>query len=142
MNNNIEIVNNIYEAFSQGDVSTIMNYLSDNVEWEPWFENYAQIAGAPWLKAQKGKDGVLELFMVVGELIFKDFRVLSVTGHENHVAADIILKAEIPATGGRLKEEAIHLWTFNNQGKVIRFQHYAGTASHREVAKASNQLRN
>ena len=29
MNNNVATVNNIYEAFLKGDVSTIMNYLSD-----------------------------------------------------------------------------------------------------------------
>ena len=139
-NNNVTTVNNIYEAFVKGDVSTIMNYLSDEVEWEPWTANYGHRPGFPWVKEGKGKDGALELFMIVGGFIFNKFRVLSVIGNENHVAAEIQFEAEIPATGGHLKQEAIHLWTFNNKGEVIRLRHYSDTAKQIVTTKADSQI--
>ena len=79
----------------------------------------------------------LNIFMIVGGFTFNDFRVLSVMGNEDHVAAEIQFDAEIPETGAHLKEEEIHLWTFNDKGEVIRFRHYSDTAKHIAAAKAS-----
>ena len=140
MNDNVATINRIYEAFGKGDWSAIMPYLSDNVEWEQWEDNYAQGAGVPWLKARKGKAGALEFFKIVGEFIFKDFHVISVMGNDDHIAAEIYLDAEIPATGGHLKGDEMHLWSFDEQGKVIRFRHYADTAKHMAAAKLSLHL--
>jgi hypothetical protein len=32
------------------------------------------------------------------------------------------------------QEEEVHLWTFNDSGKVFRFWHYADTVKHIEAA--------
>jgi ketosteroid isomerase-like protein len=140
MNRNITVVNKIYEAFGKGDVPTIMDYLSENVKWEQWENNYAQKAGVPWLQERKGKDGALDFFKIVGEFIFKDFRVLSVMGNDNQVAAEILLEIEIPSSGTHMREEEIHLWTFNELGKVVRFRHYADTAKHIAAAKVAEHF--
>jgi ketosteroid isomerase-like protein len=137
MNNNVATVNIIYQAFVKGDVSTIMNYLSDNVEWEPWSDNYGQRVGVPGLKERKGKEGALELFMIVGGFIFNEFHVLSVMGNEDHVAAEISFDVEIPATGVHLKEDEIHLWTFDEHGIVTRFRHFSDTSKQIPAAKSS-----
>ena len=62
VNNNVETVNRIYEAFGKGDIPTIINYIADNVQWEEWEDNSAQKAGVPWMQAQKGKQGVIDFF--------------------------------------------------------------------------------
>lgn len=142
MTNNIATVNNIYQAFVKGDVSTVLNYLSDDVEWEPWSGNYGQRASAPSLKEGKGKDGILEFFMIVGGFIFNDFHVLSVMGNENHVAAEVQFDADIPATGTHLKEEEIHLWTFDDQGIVTRFKHFSDSTKQTAAAKTDTQTYN
>lgn len=142
MSNNVATVNKIYKAFVKGDVSTIMNYLSDNLEWEPWSDNYRYKEEMPWLKERIGKEGALQYFMIVGEFIFHDFRVLSVMGNESHVAAEISFDAEIPATGGQLKKEEIHLWAFDEQGKVIRFRHFSDTARQITAVIADSQIHN
>lgn len=139
MNNNVATVNSIYEAFAKGDIPTIIDCLADNVQWEQWADNWAQKAGVPWMQARKGKDGAFEFFsIVVGELSIKDFRVLSIMGNENEVAAEFIIEADVPATGGHYRDEEMHLWTFDEQGKVIRLRHYTDTAKHIAAAKQGN----
>ena len=91
-----------------------------------------------WMQARKGKDGAFEFFRIVGELSIKDFRVLSIMGNENQVAAEFIIEADVPATGGHYRDEEMHLWTFDEQGKVIRLRHYTDTAKHIAAAKQSN----
>ena len=135
MNNNVATVNSIYEAFSKGDIPTIIDYIADNVQWEQWADNSAQKAGVPWMLERKGKEGAFEFFRIVGELSIKDFRVLSIMGNGNQVAAEFIIEAEVPATGGHYRDEEIHLWTFDEQGKVIRLRHYTDTAKHIAAAK-------
>jgi ketosteroid isomerase-like protein len=135
MNNNVATVTTIYEAFGKGDVPAVISHLSDDVQWEQWIDNSAQKAGVPWLQARKGKGGALEFFKIVGGFNFKDFRVLSIMANENQVAAEIAIEAEIPATGGHFRDEELHLWTFDEQGKVIRMRHYADTAKHIAAAK-------
>ena len=135
MNNNVATVTTIYEAFGKGDVPAVISHLSDDVQWEPWIDNSAQKAGVPWLQARKGNGGALEFFKIVGGFNIKDFRVLSIMANENQVAAEIAIEAEIPATGGHFRDEELHLWTFDEQGKVIRMRHYADTAKHIAAAK-------
>jgi ketosteroid isomerase-like protein len=137
MNKNVAVINSIYEAFGKGDVPTILNYLSENVEWEKWDDNFAQRAGVPWLMERKGKTGALEFFKIIGEFVFKDFQVVSIMANENHVAVECILEVDIPSTGGHFKEDEIHLWSFDGQGQVIRFRHFADTAKHIEAAKVT-----
>lgn len=137
MNNNVATVNSIYEAFSKGDIPTIIDYLADNVQWEQWADNSAQKAGVPWMLERKGKEGAFEFFRIVGELSIKDFRLLSIMGNGNQVAAEFIIEAEVPATGGHYRDEEMHLWTFDEQGKVIRLRHYTDTAKHIAAAKQS-----
>jgi len=130
MKTNVDTVNKIYAAFVTGDVPAILDCLSENVQWEQWPDNYAQNAGVPWLLERNGKEGVLEFFKVVSAFIFNDFRIVSVMGNGNQIAAQCIFEADITSTGGHMSEDEIHLWTFNEEGKVIRFRHYCDTAKH------------
>ncbi|MEP7371931.1 MAG: nuclear transport factor 2 family protein [Chitinophagaceae bacterium] len=135
MNNNLQTINTIYEAFSKGNIPAIIDCIADNSEWELWADNSAQKAGVPWLLPRKGKEGALEFFKTVGELRIKDFQVLSIMSNESQVAVEFIIEADVPATGGHYRDEEIHLWTFDKDGKVIRLRHYADTAKHINAAK-------
>lgn len=138
MNNNVATVNSIYEAFGKGDISAIINYLDDNVQWEQWADNSSQNAGVPWMKARKGKQGAFEFFNIVGELKVKDFQILSIMGNENQVAVEFVFETDVPSTGSHFRDEELHLWTFNEHGRVIRLRHYTDTAKHIAAAKQSN----
>jgi ketosteroid isomerase-like protein len=128
MNNHVATVNRIYEAFGKGDVPTIIDCLTDDVQWEHWADNSAQKAGVPWMQARQGKPGVIDFFKNVGELEVKEFQVLSLMANETKVAAEFIFEARVPSTGNHYRDEEIHLWTFNEEGKVTGLRHYADTA--------------
>jgi hypothetical protein len=135
MSDNLATIGAIYEAFGKGDIPTILSHLSDDVRWEEWADNTAQKAGVPWLQARHGKAGALVFFQVMGGLKVLDFRVVSLLAGGNQVAAEIEIEFEAPSTGRRLRDQEIHLWTFDDQGKVNRLRHYADTAKHIAAAQ-------
>lgn len=122
-------VQSIYEAFGRGDVPAILEMLAPDVQWEQWADNHAQRADVPWLRPLSGKANVVAFFQVVGGFQIHDFRVLSLMAGGNQVAAEIAIDATVP-TGVRFRDEELHLWTFNEQGEVVRFRHYVDTAKH------------
>ncbi|HSJ69634.1 MAG TPA: nuclear transport factor 2 family protein [Anditalea sp.] len=135
--NNLDTVNQIYNAFGKGDIQTILECLADNVKWEQWSDNSAQKAGVPWMQARQGKEGALEFFKIVSEFNVKDFQLLSIMGNETQVAVEIIFEANIPSTNGHYRDEEIHLWTFNDEGQVVRMRHYTDT--HKHIAAATQK---
>lgn len=128
MNNHAATVNRLYEAFGKGDIPTIIDFISEDVHWENWADNTAQNAGVPWMQPQKGKQGVIDFFNIVGGLEIKDFELLSIMANETQVAAEIKFEARVPSTGKSYRDEEIHLWKFNEDGKIIGLRHYADTA--------------
>ena len=135
MKSNLQTVQTIYEAFGKGDIPAILSLLADDVKWESWENNSAQKAGVPWLKPRKDKDGVIAFFQVVGGMEFHEFQVLSIMEGQNKIAAEILLDATIRDTGKRIRDEEMHLWTFNDEGKVTGLRHYLDT--HKHMAAAS-----
>lgn len=57
-------------------------------------------------------------------------RWYSETGRGEQVAAEILVDATNSATGSRIRDQEIHLWTFDDAGRVVRFRHYVDTAKH------------
>jgi len=55
----------------------------------------------------------------------------------NQVAVEFIIEVALPALGTQYRDEEIHLWTLNAEGKVTRLRHYTDTAKH--MAAAQNQ---
>jgi len=135
MNNLVTTVQSMYEAFGKGDIPFILDLVADDAQWEYWADNSAQNAGVPWMLARKGKGGAMEYFASIGELEIKEFSILSIMGNETQVAAEFVLEADVPATGKHYRDEEMHLWTFNKEGKIIRLRHYLDTAKHIAVAK-------
>ena len=136
MNPNLATVQSIYEAFGRGDIPAILSQLADDVQWEAWADHSAQKAGVPWLKARTGKAGAAEFFQILGSgaLQVKDFQVLSIMDGGRQIAAEIIIEADVPGSGGHFRDEEMHLWTFNDAGKVTRLRHYADTHKHMKAA--------
>lgn len=138
MNTNLTTIKTIYEAFSKGDVQTILNEMDDAVQWEAWADNAAQKAGVPWLQARSGNAGVLSFFQYLGtKTKLLNFQILGLMEGQNQVAVEFIIEIEMLEFGTRYRDEEIHLWTFNDAGKVIRLRHYTDTAKHMAAAKMS-----
>jgi uncharacterized protein len=128
---NLGTIKEIYEAFGKGDVPTILAKLAPDVEWEQWRDNFAQRADVPHLRHKKGPAAVVDFFREVGRLGIREFKVLSVMEGVGQVAAEIEIET------ARFRDEEIHLWTFDEQGQVVRFRHYVDTAKHIAAAQQS-----
>jgi uncharacterized protein len=131
---NAGVVAGIYEAFGRGDISAILDHLADDVHWEAWADNQAQRAGVPWLRPRNGKQGVREFFEIVATFKISEFKVLSLMEGDHQVAAEILIDAEVPPPGGAFRDEELHLWSFDDRGKIVRMRHYVDTAKHTRAA--------
>lgn len=131
----LKTVQSIYEAFGKGDIPFILSQLANDVKWDHWQNNSAQNAGVPWMQSRNSPNEVMEFFQALSVLDFKDFQVLSVFGFGNKVAAEVALEAVNLTTGKTIKDEELHYWTFNQEGKVSSFRHYLDTQKHIEAIK-------
>jgi len=134
---NLATTQSIYEAFGKGDMGAILAQVSDAARWEAWEDNRAQQAGVPWLAPRSGKAGAQAFFEVVGGgFEIRDFQVLGMMAGGNQVAVTVLMDATLRATGKHLRDEELHVWTFDDAGQVIGLRHYIDTAKHIEVAGA------
>jgi ketosteroid isomerase-like protein len=121
----------LYQAFGTGDVATFLSHLADDVQWEQWPDNRAVEAGVPWLQPYSGRDAVMGFFAAAGQMEIVDLQILNMMEGGDEVAVSFVLEAKLPQCGGRsYRDEEIHLWTFNANGKVARLRHYVDTAKH------------
>ena len=134
---NLEAVKSLYAAFGRGDIPAILELLSEDIDWEPWADSFGQRADVPWFKARSGHEGVVEFFKIVGSFDIAEFSVLDIMASENQVAAEIVIEAATPS-GGRYRDEEMHLWSFNSDGKINRMRHYTDTAKHIAAAKGED----
>jgi ketosteroid isomerase-like protein len=128
---NLGTVQRIYEAFGKGDVPAILDVLAEDIEWEAWENNSAVNAGVPWMTPRHGKAETVQFFETAGQMEILDLQVLGMMEGGNQVAVEFILEANLPSWGGgHYRDEEMHLWTFNDEGKVVRLRHYTDTAKH------------
>jgi uncharacterized protein len=119
----------IYEAFGRGDINFIVDQLADDVSWESFSDWTPHKADVPWLASGRGKDAALRFFGIIGTWEFTDFKVLDLLASGTQVAAEIEVGTKHPS-GAILDDEEMHLWSFNEDGKISRFRHYVDTAKH------------
>ena len=128
---NLATVQSIYEAFGKGDVPAILDVMADDIEWESWEDNSAVKAGVPTLVPRHGKAEVGKFFEVAGQMEITDLQIINMMEGGNEIAVEFVIEANLPTFGGgHYRDEEIHLWTFNDDGKVTRLRHYVDTAKH------------
>lgn len=127
----------IYAAFGGGDIPAILECLAPDVRWEHWEDSFAQRAGVSSLRARTGHDGVAEFFSIIREFEITEFAVNDLMASRNQVTAEVVIDAALP-NGGRYRDEELHLWTFNDEGKVARMRHYVDTAKHVAANRGEN----
>jgi hypothetical protein len=72
---------------------------------------------------------VTEFFDTVGQFEISEFSVLDLMASDGQVTAEVVIDAKLPA-GGRYRDEELHLWSFDSNGKISRLRHYVDTAKH------------
>lgn len=131
MSKNISTVQNIYAAFGKGDVPAILEHISEDCQWE-----YGGSANdVPYLQPRKGRSGAAEFLQIVGtQLQFKTFEVTTVVGTERLVVALCTIEFTVARTGKTVREvDEVHLWHFDDRGRVAKFRHVADTLQHQRA---------
>jgi len=128
----IERVQQIYAAFGRGDIPAILAALSDNVEWEyNAFPN-----PVPWLQPLKGRVAVGGFFEALNAVQFNQFEPKHFLGDGNLVVTLSDVSFTVKATGKTVVEpEEVHIWHFDDAGKVARFRHRADTWQHAQALR-------
>lgn len=132
-------VGELYEAFGRGDLPAVVDMLADDVSWDAdWADNYAQRdGGLEHFRPRRGRAGAVEFFAVLARYTFDDFRVLAVIADGEYVVARVAIDVSLPG-GGRVRDEELHLWTFDAAGKIVALRHYIDTAKHMAAARGED----
>jgi ketosteroid isomerase-like protein len=112
---NLQTVKTMYDAFGRGDVETILELVTDDVDWS----TEAAVASAPWYGPRHGRDGVRGFFAGIGQTgPVTDFEPLSFTTNDDgDVMVFIRYAFTVTATGKDVAMNLHHYWRFRD-GKV------------------------
>jgi ketosteroid isomerase-like protein len=118
---NVTTVKAIYDAFGRADVATILESVSDDVDWATEGETGA----APWYGRRIGKDQVASFFSDLGSIVeVHEFTPLSVVANDdNEVHTLIRFGFSSRQTGREATMNLHHYWRFRD-GKV---EYYRGS---------------
>lgn len=127
------VIQNMYNAFAEGDIPTVLAGMDDHIIWNE-AEGNSLADGNPY----KGADAVLNgVFARLGAE-WENFTLVDIKIHEmanNQVLATLRYHGKNVATGKSINAQAAHHWTLKD-GKVIGFQQYVDT---KQLAEAENK---
>lgn len=112
---NVKVVQGIYEAFGRGDVGHILDQLTDDIDWAVEYNG-----PAPWNGPRRGKAEVAAFFQaLVDNSEVLEFTPLAFASNDTDVMTVIHFETRIPATG---KSGAwdLHHW-FRFSGDKVSF---------------------
>lgn len=121
---NVKIVQSMYEAFARGDVPFVLGSLDANIEWRE-ADNFIYADRNPYI----GPNAVLEgVFMRLGA----EWDGFSVAPEEFLDAGETVVvcghhSGTYKKTGKQVHAQFAHVWTLRN-GKAVKFQEYTDTA--------------
>lgn len=128
------VVQDIYAAFGRGDVAAIVDHMADDVAWEPGMQDH----GVPWLSPGSGKGHVGDFFATIGEQVeMRRFEPVAFLTGESHVAVVVDLEAVVRGSGAPITDREVHLWTFDDEGRVTSLRHFLDTHQHVVASRAA-----
>jgi uncharacterized protein len=117
---NIKTISQIYEAFGRGDVATILNGVTDDVDWAA----EAASPSAPWYGVRHGRDAVAQFFTDFGSAMeIEEFTPVSYAGNDTDVLTVVRCRARSRSTGKPISMDLHHYFKFRD-GKIA---YYRGT---------------
>ena len=117
---NIKVIQDVYEAFGRGDVEAIVAALSDDVDWAA----EASSTAAPWWGVRRGKEGAGQFFQDFGSTMeVTDFTPISFAANDTDVLTVVRFSSVARATGKTSSMHLHHFFRFTD-GKI---SYYRGT---------------
>jgi ketosteroid isomerase-like protein len=116
----------LYAAFGRGDVPFILDRLTDDISWEEGL----RVTDLPWFQRRRNKQEVGQFFQDLGQGIeLTTFEPQMILGDGNKVVAVIRIAGSIISTCKPVEEDLwVHLWGFDDEGKVASFRHIGDLA--------------
>lgn len=117
-------IKNLYDAFAEGDIATILSLFHDDITWNE-AENFPYADGNPYVGPEAILNGV---FGRIGEewhywnLI--DIHLYEMEG--SRVLATGRYQAQYKKNDAKINLQMAHLWKIQH-GKIIAFQQFADT---------------
>ena len=130
---NVEHIREMYNAFTRGDLPTILGAMDPEIEWREAEGNPYEPSGNAWV----GPDAIVQNLFVK---LAGEWDGFTVNPKEFHDAGDTVV-VEVRYTGTHketgkdLDAQAAHVFGFRN-GKVASFQQYVDTAQLQDVMGA------
>jgi len=124
-NQNIKVVNDLYNAFATGDIPTVLGLMQADITWNE-AESNSLADGNPYI----GPDAILSgVFARIGErheyFNLKDIELHNMS--DNKVLATLRYDGKVKSTAKTYNAQAAHLWTLNGEGKIKAFQQFVDT---------------
>ncbi len=120
---NIAVIRGMYEFFSNGDVTSVLGQMHQQIEWRA-AENFIYADRNPY----RGPQAVLEgVFMRLASE-WADFRVMPEEWLDagNHIVVLGIYSGRHKESGKEVRAQFAHIWGVTH-GRVVRFQQYTDT---------------
>ncbi len=122
---NTRVVQEVYAAFSRGDVPFILNALADQFEWH----NPGPQTILPWAKSRHTKEEVADFFQALNQALeFQQFEPREYVAQGDKVVALGYYRARSKSTGRTFEEQWAMEWTIRD-GKVVGYRAYDDTAA-------------
>ena len=116
---NVETVKRLFEYFGKGDVASILELCSDDVDW--LHDGNPDII--PFCRHFHGKAGVAQFFATVGQSIQPTSVIPSNFRQEgNEVRHDFHVSAKVVSTGRDYSVDVPYIWTFNEEGMICKYR--------------------
>lgn len=130
MDSNLDVIRNTYQAFSVGDIPSVLGALAPTIRW-------TEAAGGPYGGVSIGPDAVLEnVFMKLGG----EWDGFAAVPSEFVAQGDTVValgeySGTYKATGKSFRAPFAHVWKLSD-GKIACFEQYTDTAVHMQPLQA------
>jgi ketosteroid isomerase-like protein len=119
-NDNIKIIQTLYEAFGQGHLEAILGAQTDDIDWATDTASTA----APWYGVRHKKERVADFFAKFGSAMeIEEFTPFSFAANDTDVLTVVRCRAKSRASGKPLDMNPHHYFVFRD-GKI---SYYRGT---------------
>lgn len=136
MGSNVDTVASIYEAFDRGDIGAIVEHLSDDIVWDEGKRD----TGLAYLKERRGKDETAGFFAdLAATLELTHFEPETICDGGSVVAVPLVHAGRIIGGGEVAPLREVHLWRFDDDGKVCSFEHVFDLAVHERAAAVRSE---
>ncbi|MGE4322686.1 MAG: nuclear transport factor 2 family protein [Sphingobium sp.] len=117
----IETTRIIVDAFSRGDIPTILDKLADDVAWE-----HASVSDVPWYRERRGKADVADFFGSLAAVEFLQWEPKHYFTDGDLVLVVIDSDYRVKKNGRRVVyEDCVLLFRYDEAGRLARFGHRA-----------------